>query len=220
MVRSLRPTAVDVVYGEDDGKSSFVAITNPLPYAQLADNQKIVVQGTGRGLFENNVVVQLLDNAGNVLLTEPTTMQTDEVGGAGTWQLTLAVDYVGRGQVRAFHTDAADGHIVSEAIVDVIFGDPAVAASSVLITYPLPNTVWTAKTAVSAVAGNAHGVDPQGLRLVVTNQSGEIVALLPVEVDARPGLWSTTVDTEGAFAAGRGVDGADRGDLTHGRAGR
>ena len=193
--------AVDVVYGEDDGKSSFVAITSPLPYSQLDDNQKIVVQGAGRGLFENNVVVQLLDNAGNVLLTEPTTMQTGEVGGAGTWALTLAVDYVGRGQIRAFHTDAADGHIVSEAIVDVVFGDPAAAPSSVLITYPLPNTVWTAQTKVAGVAGHAHGVDPAGLRLVVTDQSGVIIALLPVEIDPRTGMWSTTVDTEGAFAA-------------------
>jgi uncharacterized lipoprotein YbaY/LysM repeat protein len=192
-------TAVDVVYGQDDGKSPFVAITGPLPYAQLDDNQQIVVQGSGRGLFENNVVVQLLDNAGNVLLTQPTTMRTAEIGGAGTWELTVATDYVGRGQIRAFHTDAADGHIVTEASVDVIFGDPTAAPSSVLINFPLPNTVWTARTPVAAIAGSAQGVDPEALQLVVTDQTGTIVALLPVALDARTGLWSTTIDAEAVF---------------------
>jgi putative lipoprotein len=52
---------------------------------------------------------------------------------------------------------------------------------------------------VAAIAGSAQGVDPEALQLVVIDQTGAIVALLPVALDVRTGLWSTTIDAEAAF---------------------
>jgi LysM repeat protein len=64
-----------------------IAITSPANGAYYL--RPYVVQGTGVGLYENNVVVRLLDANGSLIRQQATVMQTASVGGYGTWQVSF-----------------------------------------------------------------------------------------------------------------------------------
>ncbi|MDX1418152.1 MAG: LysM peptidoglycan-binding domain-containing protein [Candidatus Promineifilaceae bacterium] len=71
------------------------------------------VQGTGQSLHENNVVVSMYDAGGNLISQQATVMQSSEVGGAGTWQVSfpgIIVQANSTGRIEAFNpeTGAAD----------------------------------------------------------------------------------------------------------------
>jgi len=76
-------------------------------------------------LFENNVVVEVLDSSGTLIVQEPTTMQTEEVGGAGTWSIEIRIP-AGEGEkgtIHAFSTSPQDGSIDAEDRVGVQYGE-------------------------------------------------------------------------------------------------
>jgi len=83
-----------------------VTIDTPEDNAVLDVTKPIYVSGTGRGLFEGNVVVQALDSQGNLLAEAPTTVHSAEFGDEGDWQveLSLAVEPGTSGQLVAFAT--------------------------------------------------------------------------------------------------------------------
>jgi heat shock protein HslJ len=112
---------------------SYISISEPVPGAILDITQPIGVLGTGAGLFEGNVVVQVIDRDGNILAQEPTTLQGPDVGtgGEGTWRVELSVETEPgmAGKIRAFSPSPVDGSVMAEAIVDVSLGrTPAVQA--------------------------------------------------------------------------------------------
>jgi len=119
--------SVEVVYGEEIQAGSEIKIDEPKDGAVLDTNLPVTVSGTGRGLFENNVVVEVLDSSGTVMVQEPTTMQTEEVGGAGTWSIDIRIPAGGSelGSIRAFSTSPQDGSVVAEDRVGVLYGEEA-----------------------------------------------------------------------------------------------
>jgi len=77
---------------------AMIAIIDP-DQGQVVDiSQPIKVQGKGVGLPEGNVVVVAVDQEGDVLAEQPTTLQGADVGagGAGTWSVELAVPVSGQ----------------------------------------------------------------------------------------------------------------------------
>ena len=119
--------SVEVTYGEELPAGSEIKIDEPKDGAVLDTNLPVTVSGTGRGLFENNVVVEVLDSSGTVMVQEPTTMQTEEVGGAGTWSIDIRIPAGGSelGSIRAFSTSPQDGSVVAEDRVGVLYGEEA-----------------------------------------------------------------------------------------------
>jgi len=117
--------SVEVVYGEEVQAGSEIKIDQPKDGDVLDTNLPVTVSGTGRGLFENNVVVEVLDSSGTVIVQEPTTMQTEQVGGAGTWSIEMRIPAGGgeKGTVHAFSTSPQDGSIDAEDRVGVQFGE-------------------------------------------------------------------------------------------------
>ena len=117
--------SVEVIYGEPVATVSEVKIDQPEDGAVLDTNLPVTVSGTGRGLFENNVVVEAAAANGDVLVQEPTTMQTEEVGGAGTWSIDIRIPAGGGelGSIRAFSTSPQDGSVVAEDRVGVFYGE-------------------------------------------------------------------------------------------------
>ena len=67
----------------------YIRISAPANNAVIDPGQPLIIKGTGRGLFENNVVIQLQDSQGIKLIQTPTTMKTDQIGGKGVWQKRL-----------------------------------------------------------------------------------------------------------------------------------
>ena len=119
--------SVEVVYGEEIQAGSEIKIDEPKDGAVLDTNLPVTVSGTGRGLFENNVVVEVLDSSGTVMVQEPTTMQTEEVGGAGTWSIEIRIP-AGEGEkgtIHAFSISPQDGSIDAEDRVGVQYGEEA-----------------------------------------------------------------------------------------------
>ena len=171
----------------------FVTIETPRPYAQLGVDGSVLVTGQGGGLFENNVVVEAVDDLGNILITAPTTADADGVGGSGPWQIVLPVDYIGRGRIMAYSTSPQDGSRLAEAAVDVYFGDPTELDSYVVITYPLPQTIVTGDAPVIAVAGYADTASGQTLRVLVIDSNSRVRLSLPVEYNAGTGFWSVSL---------------------------
>ena len=98
---------VDVVFGQTPSTEAFIKISEPAAGAILDTAQPIRVSGTGGGLHEGNLVVLALDEKGNVLAQQPTTLQGDDVdtGGEGTWSTELTVDAgAGAGYIAAVST--------------------------------------------------------------------------------------------------------------------
>ena len=103
-----------------------ITITQPPDGAILATPESIGVTGTGAGLPENNVVVQATDSSGNVLAQEATTLNTNELGGSGSWSVTLSVSVPAgtTGRIIAFSPDPKTGGTVASAQINVTYGQP------------------------------------------------------------------------------------------------
>jgi putative lipoprotein len=184
-----------VVYGQAvDGP--FVTIDSPAPYSQVGVDGAITVSGRGAGLFEGNVIVQALDNSGNVLAEDYGTIAVEEIGDTGDWSVDLTVDYIGRGRIVAFSTSPEDGSTMAEAGVDVYFGDPTQEESVAVITHPLPNTVYTYKNRLVTAAGYAKGVLQDQVYVTIVDDQGNVAFLIPVEVDPTSGFWTTSLDVQ------------------------
>ena len=67
----------------------YIKITTPVEHEHVDPAQPLLVSGTGRGLFEGNVVVRIEDAAGKPLLQVPTTMKRDHIAAAGEWQISI-----------------------------------------------------------------------------------------------------------------------------------
>ena len=189
---------VPVVYGPPVS-GSYLTIDAPLPYSMVATDGTLTVSGRGAALFEGNVVVRLVDNRDNVLLEQPTTLNAAEVGGAGEWTIDLEIDYVGRGRIEAYSDSPADGSIVASAGLDVYFGDPTLQESFAVITHPLPNEVYTYADRLISVAGITDGVFEEQVFVNVVDGLGNILFVIPVEVDPGSGFWSTSLDVQVPF---------------------
>jgi uncharacterized lipoprotein YbaY/heat shock protein HslJ len=106
--------------------ASYIVIQQPTEGAVLDTNQPFLVSGMAGGLFEGNVVVEALDNQGNLLASEATTIQSENagIGGEGPWSISLSVNVPPGtpGTVRAYSQSPADGNITAEASVPAVFG--------------------------------------------------------------------------------------------------
>ena len=114
--------SVDVVYGGTAPAQPAISITTPQP-DEVVDPAQIVVSGVGTALPENNVVVRALDANGAILAEQATTVSA-ELGGSGPWTATLVVEVATNtpGRIDAFSTSPADGSIVAQASVNVLYG--------------------------------------------------------------------------------------------------
>lgn len=120
--------------------AQYITIEQPTEGAVLDASQPILVSGMGGALFEGNVVVKIVDAAGNELALQPTIIQSPEAGtgGEGPWEvaLTISVDAATSGKIVAFATSPKDGSIVAQDEVAVTFQPQAAAEVS------LENMAW------------------------------------------------------------------------------
>ena len=173
----------------------FITIEQPQAGATINLTQPLAASGTAGGLFEGNLVVQVLDADGNVLVEAPTTIQAPNagLGESGAWNIALEIQAVpeSQGSVRAYAQSAEDGSLVAEDQVSVSFG--AVAVEPYIdILEPAAGTVIDL-AAPLRVQGTAGGLFEGNVVVEVLDENGGSLAMAP-----------TTIQSEYAGVGGEG----------------
>jgi heat shock protein HslJ len=104
----------------------YIEITSPSDGDILNPTQAVVIRGMGAGLFEGNVVVQITDMDGIVLIKQPTVQQAEEFGGEGPWSIELNFEGVSisEGTITAFSPSPKDGSWIASDSISVKFAKP------------------------------------------------------------------------------------------------
>lgn len=174
----------------EDLSDHAVTITDPKPNAGVAVSG-FTVSGTGKGLFENNVVVEVLDAEGVQVFQQPVTMQSDEVGGAGEWTLDVVIpggksELIYAGQpiiVHAYSTSAADGSIVAEDSVPAVLS-PQSAEQNVVFFLADKDTLLQNPDTTDLCANAAKQMEyPANVNVDVISVTGIATASLPPQVN-------------------------------------
>lgn len=107
-------------------KAAFLNITEPPDGSTIPDPSSFTVAGSGSGLPENNVVVQVTDSENNVLAEQATTLSSDQVGGAGEWSVQFSIDVPAgtTGRIIAESRDPSSGGTIASDTIDVTYGQP------------------------------------------------------------------------------------------------
>ncbi len=175
--------AVEVSLGQTPAVQSYIKIDEPAEGETLDVGRAIRVSGTGAGLPEGNVVVVAVDQAGNVLAEQPTTLQGQDVGtgGEGTWSVDLAVPASGQvpGYIAAFSASPKQRDLIASDHVEVTFaGEYTLEGTTWLLDKTIPGSEITAEfTAAtgsedSVVKGSAGCNTYTGTYVVLTRAVG------------------------------------------------
>lgn len=180
--------AVNVAYGADTAVP-VVTITSPLPYTTLAEST-FTVTGSAESVFEGEIVVEALDDQGNILVQVPATAETNEVDSLGDWtaDLTVSAPAGTRGSIAAYVTSAQGGGREAEARVDVVFGAVNTAETYVSISSPLPRTELPANEIIP-VAGYSRGAPTFTVVVALIDERGQVLALQTAPTDPETGFW-------------------------------
>jgi hypothetical protein len=152
--------SVEVSLGQTPAVESYIRIDSPAQGTTLDVSQPVQVSGTGAGLPEGNVVVVAVDQDGNVLAEQPTTLQGAEVGtgGEGTWSVELAVPASGQtpGYLAAFSASPAQRNLVASDHIEVTFsGEYTLEGTTWLLDKTIPGSEVTALFTNGQVSGSA-----------------------------------------------------------------
>ena len=79
------------VSGFTAASDRFISITTPGENDSVDFTRLIPVSGSGKGLFEGNVVLRVEDLEGRQLAQAVTTMQRHDIAAEGTWQIRITV---------------------------------------------------------------------------------------------------------------------------------
>jgi heat shock protein HslJ len=191
--------SVEVSMGRTEAVQAFIRIDEPAQGALLDIDQPVGVGGSGAGLPEGNVVVEVTDWQGNVLAQQPTTLQGQDVGtgGEGTWSLELSIEAepgtVGR--IRAYSPSPADGSIIAEDSVNVSLGQTPAVESYIKIDAPGQGTTLDVREPVQ-VSGTGAGLPEGNVVVVAVDENGDVLAEQPTTLQGSDvgtggeGTWS------------------------------
>lgn len=77
--------------GTASASDRYIKIISPKENATIDPDRPVTVSGTGKGLFEGNVVIRFEATDGKLLVQEPTTMHAEDVAAAGEWQTSITL---------------------------------------------------------------------------------------------------------------------------------
>lgn len=69
----------------------YIRIVSPEGNSMIDPGGPVTVSGTGKGLFEGNVVIRFEGPHGKLLVQEPTTMRRQDIAAAGEWQASISL---------------------------------------------------------------------------------------------------------------------------------
>jgi uncharacterized lipoprotein YbaY len=185
----------------------FIEITEPTSGAVLDITQPVTVKGVGGGLFEGNVVVQALDQDGNILAQQPTTIESPDAGtgGEGPWsvQLTINTTPGTSGKITAFSPSAEGGDPMATDSVDVTYGEEEMIEPYITIANPKNGAILNIENPVK-VDGTGGGLYEGSVVVQAMDGEGKILAESTTTINAPDagtggeGPWSVelSIDTD------------------------
>ncbi|MFN2218769.1 MAG: Gmad2 immunoglobulin-like domain-containing protein [Anaerolineae bacterium] len=190
---------------------AYISISEPVQGAILDITEPIGILGTGAGLFEGNVVVQVIDRDGNILAQEPTTLQGPDVGtgGEGAWRLEISVETQPgmAGQIRAFSPSPADGSVMAEDVVNVSLGSTPAVQAYIQIDEPVSGQTLDIASPI-IISGQGAGLPEANVVVQALDRDGNEIASQPTTLQGPEvgtggeGTWQVqlTIDTEPGMA--------------------
>lgn len=181
-----------------EDEAPFISIDSPQAHSGV-DGNTFTVSGEGAGLFEGNVIVEVTGPMGETLLSEPTTLVTDEVGGRGAWSFDVSLDSitdVTAVRVRAYSTSPRDGSVIAQDSLQLNLNS-AFGLRFIEITSPARNEAVS--TTPLLIEGTGGAIFENNVTIQVLDRiNGEILSetFATIETDEIAGIgpWSTTLD--------------------------
>ena len=126
-------------YGIAMASDRYINIISPEVNATIDPDSPVAVTGTGKGLFEGNVVIRFEDLDGKLLVQKPTTMHRQDIAAAGEWQTSILLPRPVPESVRliAFSPSPKDGEAA-------ITSAPVMLVTSNATGPSLEDTSWQA----------------------------------------------------------------------------
>ena len=189
-----------VVQHNDNTRLFDISINSPDNYSPVAGSS-FTVSGTGKGLFEANLVVEVTDTDGNIVFTEPTLIDTEEIGGEGNWSMDIDLSDIDEATpvtVRAYSTEPEEGRVLVEDSIRLNLNSDF-GLSFVDIMRPVGNDgVSTSPLLVEGIAGAIfeNNIIVQILDGIGGNVLAENFATVETEEFAGQGEWSVELDVD------------------------
>jgi heat shock protein HslJ len=133
----------------------YINIISPHGNVMIDPDNPVTVSGTGKGMFEGNVVIRFEDQDGNMLVQKPTTMRRDDIAAAGDWQTSVTLP-----------------RPVPESVRLIAFSPSPKEGEAAITSAP-----------VMLVTGNAIEPTLEGVRWRLSEYLGESGKLQPVNSD-------------------------------------
>ncbi len=115
-----------VTFGDPSSTANFVRINAPLPDSLIDPSQTLMIGGTADMRNGNTVKVQIVDDQGNVLVSQPRNLSPAINGNFGVWQMLVELKSMAPGthlHIVAMTTSKVDGSTLATDNVDIIVGN-------------------------------------------------------------------------------------------------
>lgn len=180
--------------------SSSIVITAPLEGSLLDISNVVTVSGTGEGLPEGNVAVQVKDSDGNIKAATAAVLGGENVGlgGAGSWETTLSISEMpgDQGSIYAFSSSPADGSVLAEDSVEVSFIE---SAREPFVEINTPGAGEHVAVGPILVSGRGGGLFEGNVVVQAEDSYGRILLIQPTILQGDnvgiggSGTWETTL---------------------------
>jgi hypothetical protein len=185
--------------------AAMIAITEPDQGEVVDITRPVRVGGKGVGLPEGNIVVEVQDWQGNILVRQPATLKGQNVGagGEGTWStdLTIEVEPGTAGKIWAYAPSPKDGSILAEDMVEVSLGRTAAVEAYIQITEPTQGALVDITKPIS-VGGSGAGLPEGNVVVDALDRQGNLLDRQPATLKGQDvatggeGTWSTELKIE------------------------
>lgn len=182
---------------------TYIDLLEPGEGAILDINAPLLVGGMAGNLFEGALLVEALDESGNILAFQPATVDSPNagIGEEGPWQVELSVIATPgtKGYLRAYASSPKDGSVVAEDSIQVTFGEE----SSEILPYidimkPLDGDVLDVSRPV-VISGMGRGLFEGNVVVEAVDRTGNVMAQQATLLQSDEagtggeGLWSVSL---------------------------
>jgi len=180
---------------------STLTITEPPNASIVPMGQPITVSGAGSNLFENNVVVRAYDQNGTILAEQATILDTDTIGGSGTWSvaLTAQTEPGTPGHITAFSPSPVEGQEPTASSIAVTYGQQPATEARIDITFPTHPSVLDANAPIS-VTGTGVELFENNVVVRALDWEGNVLAETITTTDATEpggdGSWTAQLSVQ------------------------